>query len=286
MRKILIIGPALIVLIYLCACTTIAKKDSMDIKFELVDGDVESGRIYLPCNYDGFLDKCHLDTGSTYTSLSWNKKSSEYQVSGFKTRVSAAGKEKKEEKIRLKEFKIGNLVRKDLEVIRYSEKSNQDTRVGIDTFQNSILQFDFKENGISFLSKQIDSSNPLHKDSLGLFYINISLFSNSEKALWDTGAELTTVDRDLVTKFPEKFKFIMDIDQGSDATGATIAFKLYRCNSIEIAGKKLEGNVLAMDFKPLKAKVGSDVHIILGYNVIRQMNWIMDFKNNTWALTK
>lgn len=75
----------------------------------------------------------------------------------------------------------------------------------------------------------------------------------------------------------------MDIDQGFDATGAKVAFKLYRCSSVKIAGINLEGNVLAMDFTPLKAKVGEDVHVILGYNLIRKFNWVMDFKNKTWA---
>ena len=78
----------------------------------------------------------------------------------------------------------------------------------------------------------------------------------------------------------------MDIPNGSDATGNSVSFKLYKTESIEIDGIKLSGNVLSMDFRPLRRKVDKEVNVILGFNYIRQLNWMFHLPDMKWSVEK
>lgn len=253
------------------------------------ENQIESGRFYLGCRYDGFNDECHLDTGSSYTSLSWNEKTKNYAVSGQQTRSSASGIESTEDNIILQNFSIGSAKTEDFKVVRYSEEKNQDSRLGMSFLKNFNFTFDFDNEVLIFSKENINlpmfsdsKDQELHLDKHNLMYIELTLGNENYRALWDTGAELSVVNRDLVNRKIEHFNFVMDIPNGVDATGNKIFFKLYKVKNFSINGVSLTGNILAMDFTPLEKKLGKGVQFIFGFNHIRQLNWFFDLSNKNW----
>jgi len=256
----------------------------MSIPIQIQEGDVESGRFYVPCEFDGIQAQFHLDTGSSYTSVSWDRNTAKYPVFGTKTRSSASGREKADQTIRVREFSFGDLKKRDLELVRYSQLENQENRLGLSVLSGSRLSFDFKNNFLATSTWNGMSTRPLHRDHHGLFYIETSLDEVLLRTLWDTGAELTVIDPELILKKPKLFNHVMNIDQGTDATGALVQFKLFRCADLKVGGISLEGNILSMDFAPLRRKIGEEVCLILGFNHIRKLNWNFDLNSNLWSV--
>lgn len=264
-----------------CSCSNLQRAM---IPIEVVENEIESGRLYIPCEYDGYKDRCHLDTGSTYTSVQFNMHTANYRVIGKKQRVGAAGLAQSSDLVNIGFFKVGAIQQENLKVVRYSSDKNQESRLGMSFLKNVNLRLDFKEKLLSLTNSSLNSQNQLDLiiDDKGLLYINTTLGGKSIKALWDTGAELTVASNEFVQSNISHFKFIMDIENGSDAAGNKIFFKLYSAENLIINGHKTKGNFLSMDFKPLRGKIGPDVNMILGFNHIRQLNWEFDLDSMKW----
>ncbi len=258
----------------------------MKVPLKIQENEIESGKIYISCLFDGIRDNlCHLDTGSTYTSIKWNEKFLNYPVSGSKVCRSASGISVEEEMITLESFRIGEFEKHDFEVVRYCEEKGQESRIGMSLMSNLFLNFNFLEESLLLKTSPNENlENILEIDKRGLFYVNSEIEGSIYKALWDTGAELTVVNPEVIESFSKNFEFVMDIPGGSDATGSNVFFKLYKGKGLKIQGHQLVGNVLSMNFEPLKKKLGVDVDIILGFNHIRQLNWSFDLHTKTWSM--
>lgn len=139
----------------------------MPIRIHIQKGDIDSGRFYVPCEFDGKKALFHLDPGSSYTSVSWDPVTAKYPVTGAKTRSSASGKEKVDQTIRVQEFRLGNLKKRDLELVRYSAVENQENRLGMSVLSGSSLSFDFEKNVLSTSTSNATLNRPLHRDHHG-----------------------------------------------------------------------------------------------------------------------
>ena len=51
-----------------------------------------------------------------------------------------------------------------------------------------------------------------------------------------------------------------------------------------MGGKTLRGTIMSMDFKLIREKMGTEVKIILGTNLIRNNNWYFDRVEKTWSI--
>ena len=114
--------------------------------------------------------------------------------------------------------------------------------------------------------------------------MKIDLGSDTVDAIWDTGAELSVVDQDLIQKNPNLFQHLQTINNGVDATGHPVKLELYKFNGIQVGEKHLSGTIMSMDFKPIQQKMGSHVKLILGTNLIRMNNWYFDRAEKTWSI--
>ena len=89
------------------------------------------------------------------------------------------------------------------------------------------------------------------------------------RALWDTGADITVVDRELVTSHPELFT-APGSAIGTDASGTTAVTDVCRIEAYRIADVLFASHVVAVADLPEPAEMA------LGHPTLRQATWSMD----------
>jgi hypothetical protein len=261
------------------------KTDLSNVAFEIVEGDLGSAQIKIAAIVDGEMFEFQLDTGANNTFLGYSPLLVNYPVTGQSHTTSAAGVTVIEDKIKVLSLKIGVFEKKDFEVIRYKEGSRLKNRLGMNALPEK-LGFDFKNKKINF---GLSSPTSLQKNALETYWdssfgMKIDLGSDVVDAIWDTGAELSVVDQDLIHKNPNLFQHLQTIDGGRDATGNPVKLELYKFSGLQVGGKHLSGTIMSMDFKPIQQKMGSNVKLILGTNLIRMNNWFFDRTEKTWSI--
>ena len=99
------------------------------------------------------------------------------------------------------------------------------------------------------------------------------------RALWDTGADITVVDRRLVTSHPELFTAPGRAD-GTDSSGTTVPTDVCRMEAYRIADVPFAGHVVAV------ADLPEPMEMVLGYPTLCQAIWSMDLPSGTWSVSR
>ncbi|HEY4604493.1 MAG TPA: aspartyl protease family protein, partial [Blastococcus sp.] len=121
---------------------------------------------------------------------------------------------------------------------------------------------------------------PLERGTRGHCYLPVALPGGRVvRALWDTGADITVVDRELVTSHPELFTALGSAS-GTDAVGATGVTDVCRLETYWIADVLFASHPVAVADLPGPMKLG------LGYPTLRQAIWSMDLPSRRWAVSR
>jgi hypothetical protein len=99
------------------------------------------------------------------------------------------------------------------------------------------------------------------------------------RALWDTGADVTVVDRALVTSHPELFTDPGSAD-GTDSSGTTMLTDVCRIEGYRIADVAFAGHVVAV------ADLPEPMELVLGYPTLCQAIWSMDLPFGRWSVSR
>jgi predicted aspartyl protease len=255
------------------------------VPIRIVEGELESAKFYIAATFNGHTEDFHLDTGSTYTLIAHNDFSAKLPVISFIDRTSAANKTVRDEIISVKTFKVGNLDRSSFSAVRGAAGNSAENRIGMSGLSDDQATFDFRENTLEFgvpIPERIATS-PLCTYSQGLFGFRVETGGKELNSLWDTGAELSVIDRDFVDSNPATFHFLQKIDNGQDALGNWVPMDLYLVDVLKIGLEDMACVLLAMDFTMLKQKIGAEVKLIVGTNLMRGRRWHFDFEAGLWA---
>lgn len=121
---------------------------------------------------------------------------------------------------------------------------------------------------------------PFDKDKHLL--MKASIGGGAMKALFDTGAGITEIDRGYVAAHPKDFSLMgtMRIAGRPDA-------EVYEAASLSLGGLRFDKvAVLAADFSFFKKKTGrDDLRLLLGYNVITRADWYFDLARRRWIVS-
>ncbi len=99
------------------------------------------------------------------------------------------------------------------------------------------------------------------------------------RALWDTGADITVVERELVTSHPELFTAPGNAD-GTDSSGTTAVTEVCRMAGYRIADVPFAGHTVAV------ADLPEPFEMVLGYPTLCQAIWSMDLPSGRWAVSQ
>jgi len=96
--------------------------------------------------------------------------------------------------------------------------------------------------------------------------------------LWDTGADVTVVDRELMTSHPELFT-AEGSASGTDASGTTAVTDVGRMTAYRIADVPFASHLVAI------ADLPEPMEMVLGYPTLCQAIWSMDLPAGRWAVS-
>ena len=121
---------------------------------------------------------------------------------------------------------------------------------------------------------------PLERGTRGHCYLPVVLPGGRVvRALWDTGADITVVDRELVASHPELFTAPRSAI-GTDASGTTLDTDVCRLSAYRIADALFAGHAVAV------ADLPEPMQMVLGYPTLRQAVWSMDLPSERWAVSR
>jgi hypothetical protein len=124
------------------------------------------------------------------------------------------------------------------------------------------------------------AGQPLERGARGHCHLPVALPGGRVvRALWDTGADITVVDRELVAAHPELFTAFGSAS-GTDAVGATVVTDVCRMETYHIADVPFAGHVVAV------ADLPAPVEMALGYPTLRQAVWSIDLPSGRWAVSR
>jgi hypothetical protein len=120
---------------------------------------------------------------------------------------------------------------------------------------------------------------PLERGQRGHCYLPVALpGGRMVRALWDTGADVTVIDRELLASHPDLFTALTSAT-GTDAAGATMDTEVGRLEAYSIAGVRFAGHLVAV------ADLPEPLQMILGYPTLRQAIWSMDLPSGRWGVS-
>lgn len=252
----------------------------------IVKGPFGSGKSYISCLLDGIEQNCVIDSGSLFSIVDDPETFGEYPSTGDLRFQSAAGVPVEAEKIRIQELKIDRHTITNLTFLRAPPGVRLNTTIGINVLKRKPFSLLFRDEAT--LNLNGSPTGPLLPGLVlskhGLVTVPIQVSGRKEQALWDTAAELTAVDSKYVDARPDAFKFVRTFDNVVDGSDNPLSAKVYRATELKIGSRKLKNlYVLAVDLSTIRKGVSPDLHVVLGFNAIRRLDWYMDLDRKQWS---
>lgn len=262
---------------------------TLNIHFD--DETEETGIVYTDAYLNDEKVTFVFDTGCRRSSLCSSKFSEKLERIDEEESSGAFGKSTYD-LVKVDKFILESLEKKDLIFAKAREKKIDKNLLGMDILSEYSIFFSINEKKVIFdpdtLTKE--KLEPIFPESgvLGRQpYIDIKCENIKVRALWDTGAGITIADISFIKQNPELFELSGETE-GTDSTGTKMTTPTYQIKSLHIAGNTFKPHTIAaVDMSHVNSKSGrSPIHIVLGFNAIKQANWYFDFKNNLWGISK
>jgi hypothetical protein len=243
------------------------------------------GRAYLPVRFGSVAGSMRLDTGASSTRITlapWNKdlpaigRSESLAVSGH---VSVCDDvEARNVEIRAVE---GNGVGRAKYVVTRCDSG--DELLGLDFFKGTRFTLDFAAKRMVFFDPSASDNHPHPFQQLGpdhrLLGIPLRAGATAIVGLFDTGAELSAVDRLFVQRHKNLFTLVKHKQLADGAGGGAFTPDVYRLRKLDLGDGHVFRDiyVLVYDFGPLRDALGAQSPLILGYNLLSRLRWVLDF---------
>ena len=249
-------------------------------KMHLQHGSLGSGIIEVDFKFDGTNQRMHLDTGANSSVLARADWNASYPAIGQSERQGASGKVYQCDAIQFGEVSLNSIQHRLFKTDRCAQGS---TLLGMDFWKGHVLTLDFYNEKI-LVDQSATVNQPFRRLDHDYIGLPIALQERNYYGLFDTGAQLTSVDQQFVDQNPSLFASAGPVNVKDSSGQKVSAAKLYKLKSIKIGSFEIKDiYVIAFDFKAIGIDWGTDVPVILGFNIISKMNWVLDLKNDLWS---
>lgn len=281
-------------------------------------GDQQIGQIFVGCNLDGKSERiCLLDTGSSFSSVPLEAATfiqpvtlpepsssplpdPSPQISGSPSAspspsVNAWGGHKSDFAPPLLELftaaghSFGKVFMTRLSPENYPVDLSAQKISGIigeDFLRSGGLSLDFKTLEIKF--DRIEKADELpYKFTLSYVpEIELPVHLNDEEvtAVFDTGASFSAISSSWIDQHPEQFEVVGEMAERS-FSGEMTKTRVVRAKNLRVGDVELRSPLfIALDFSRMPW-VSSETQVVLGFNVISQGNWKIDYPTLRWSFT-
>lgn len=276
-----------VILPLLAAERAAAQASRSVVAMTLTQTDLGGGRVYLPMRFGNVAGAMRLDTGATTTRLRrapWNK---DFPVVGQSRSTGAFGQttlceDVEAANVALKAVEGNDIARGKYEVARCAADDGDDL-LGLDFFKNARFTLDFARREMVFFGAPFGGTQRpfrLLGPEKRLVGVDFRAGALAAIGLFDTGAEICAVDRAFVLKHRRLFAPTKERIGASEASGRKFASRLYKIKEIDLGAGRIARDVYALvyDFGPLRAALGRETSFILGFNLLSQFAWELDFR--------
>jgi hypothetical protein len=233
----------------------------------------------------------YLDTGAGTTSMIWDEWTSQFVTIGTEDTSGAMAKHSND-LVSIPKIRVGSLERSNLTVARaHKEAVGKSNLLGMNFLKDFALEFLFDENKVLVYEKSqrvpAVKFNTLFLGERFHPYVDLKWSGGVQaNGVWDTGAGMTVFDIKFVKKHPDIFRK-SGSSTGKDSSGKSSETPMYQMKEFELGGYKFpSARVAAVDLSVPNSTIRTPMTFILGYNVLRNANWIFDFPGKRWAISK
>ncbi|MGD9544431.1 MAG: aspartyl protease family protein [Methylocystis sp.] len=285
----------IIVALFFSQAAAGAEKSRSVIPLTVTEDQLVGGRIYLPVRIGSVLGKMRLDTGASSTRIrlaSWNK---DFPTLGESVSTGASGATMQCQDVAAPQVELvadqgNNIARKNYELTRCPAGGDDDL-LGIDFFRGARFSLDIERHELIFFGDALGRGRPRPFRRLGpgqrLVGLDLRFGRTPAVGLFDSGAEISAVDQRFVRRHKRLFAAVNAKAKASLVGGKRISLKFYKIKSLDLGDGLVLRDIYAMsyDFGALRAALGRNVHFLIGYNLIRNFDWDLDFSqpdSPTW----
>jgi hypothetical protein len=231
-----------------------------------------------------------LDTGAGRSSVIFDAYTATFSGTE-KHHSSGVFAKHSEDLITIPNLDVGPISKADVTLTRTAEGNTMvRSLIGMDLLHDLRLHFLFDENRVVVDNDyQFGSEDPvqdLFLDKAYHPYVDVQFGPLTAKSVWDTGASITIADSTFISHHPSLFREVGS-SSGIDSTGATVQTPMYLMAECQIGGSFFPPvRVAAVDLSGANATLEVPMNLILGYSTMSKANWLFDFPNRKWAITK
>ncbi len=269
---------------------TFAQEDFNSIDMEITDSIYGAGDFRIPCQIEDTSQSCKIDTGAPFSIFSNLAPKSNITLINQVNYTSVSGQSST---CQFLQSETSLLVgRNSIEQPAYFScpNSNSNFLLGLNHLMKSAFTLDVKNK--KFISNSelniLDSS--YNTDPSGHILVEVEIIKSGVRkkiiAMLDTGASVSVINKDLILENPDFFTLINGTFEGlKDTLDNSLQNTLAMVNGIQIDQKRIAAPyAVAIDFKSMNEEIGFRVDMIIGANVIKEMNSIsINPLNQTWS---
>lgn len=253
------------------------------------EDDIEAAEVMV----EGFIDNKEyrflLDTGCARTFVVLDDYTGKFKCNE-KNSTSGVFTKTSNDLITIPSIELGAIVKTNFTIARASKDNNAARRnlIGMDILKDYSLFFSFEskkvienpENKTNYVFHDIEFGSKYHP------YINVHFAEGAAKAVWDTGAGMTVVDMNFIKKHPYCFQEVGQ-SVGTDSTGTQQSTPMYIMNSVTIGNNVFPPHKVAgVDLSNINSSTEIPMDMILGFSTLSKADWLFDFPNGKWTITK
>jgi len=264
-----------------------AEDERTTIPLTLTQSDYGGGRIYLPVRVGNFMGAMRLDTGASTSRVAVAPWNADLPSLGESSSTGASGRTARCEDVEaklvaLKAAKGPDIAREKYVVTRCAASSGDDL-LGLDFFRGARFSLDLDVKTMIFGEAAASSSaQPFRLLGPGrrLVGLEARIGDVAVVGLFDTGAEISAVDRRFVAKHKKLFTLVKAKSGASEAAGRGFSSRIYQIRELDLGEGRVVRDVYALvyDFGVLREALGSDAPVVLGYNFLSRFSWDLDFR--------
>jgi hypothetical protein len=253
------------------------------------EADMEAANVFVEGMVGSQRYQFLLDTGASRSCITFDAYTAGYDAVGSHTSAGVFATSS-EDLITVPTIEVGPISRKHFTLARLPKHLATKSLIGMDILRDYCYHFLIDEQRVQVDPQDVAGSGyrleALMVDEGFHPYIEVEFGMAKAKAVWDTGAGITVVDLNFIRKQAAFFEEV-GRSQGTDATGQSVETSMFVATDMVIGGSAFPPHrVAGVDLAHVNATITVPMELILGYSTIRKANWLFDFPQRRWAITK
>lgn len=252
-------------------------------------GEPGAAEVYVEGMVNGQPRRFLLDTGAAQSSVQSDAQTGPLPIYGT-NHSSGVFAPMQDDVVLLDAIELGPIRRHEFPVTRVQgDPAGRGDLIGMDLLREHCCHFRFDQHTLLIdgpLERGPSAWEPLRFDSRFHPYVEVTCGAETARAVWDSGASLTVADLTFIRQHPALFTE-SGASTGTDASGAQVETAMFAMAAVQLGGVQFPPHrVAAVDLSAVNATLEIPMDLIIGYNLYHQANWLFDFLNRRWAVTR